>query len=152
MTTRTLRTAFLAGLGFLLVTTAFGQDPDDREKIKALKVAFFTERLSLSPEEASVFWPLYNQYEEEREALRDRQRSEVRNRLESLGSIPETEARKILDRYLVLEAREEEAERKFYQKMADQFSATRTLELFKAEHDFRRRLLEEYRKRKGNRR
>jgi hypothetical protein len=33
--------------------------------IEALKIAYITKRLDLSPEEAQKFWPIYNQYAEE---------------------------------------------------------------------------------------
>ncbi len=34
-----------------------------RERIKSLKVAYLTEKLELTPEEAAEFWPAYNEYE-----------------------------------------------------------------------------------------
>src|SRR5258708_33301992 len=30
--------------------------------LEAMKAAFITKRLNLSPEEAQLFWPIYNQY------------------------------------------------------------------------------------------
>jgi hypothetical protein len=34
-------------------------------KIEALKIAYLTNKLALSPEEAQKFWPVYNKYMEE---------------------------------------------------------------------------------------
>ncbi len=34
-------------------------------RIEALKIAYITKRLDLSPNEAQKFWPIYNQYAEE---------------------------------------------------------------------------------------
>jgi hypothetical protein len=34
-------------------------------RITALKIAYITKRLDLSPEEAQKFWPIYNQYADE---------------------------------------------------------------------------------------
>ena len=34
-----------------------------REKLKAYKTAFITEKLELTPAEAEKFWPVYNNYE-----------------------------------------------------------------------------------------
>ena len=39
------------------------------EKIKAYRVAVFTEILNLSSEEAQGFWPIYNEYLDKRESL-----------------------------------------------------------------------------------
>mgnify|MGYP003531372575 FL=1 len=33
-----------------------------REKVEATKVAYFTKKLNLTPEEAQVFWPVYNKW------------------------------------------------------------------------------------------
>jgi len=34
-------------------------------RLEALKIAYITKRLDLSPEEAQKFWPIYNQYAED---------------------------------------------------------------------------------------
>jgi len=37
--------------------------PEDRsEKIEALRIAFISQKLNLTPEEAQKFWPVYNAY------------------------------------------------------------------------------------------
>jgi len=60
---------------FILILTLFlaiglqshAQDDDKKEhgRLQALKIAYITKKLNLSPEEAQKFWPIYNQYEEE---------------------------------------------------------------------------------------
>jgi len=44
--------------------------PDEKRQqdIEALKVAFISKELELSPEEAQKFWPVYNQYSKELKA------------------------------------------------------------------------------------
>lgn len=149
--TKTSRGWILALITLLLAGSSIvtAQDAESREKIKALQVAFFTERLELSPAEAKVFWPLYNEYEKEKEVLRNREREEIRNRIASDNAFSEAEAQAILDRYLQLEREQEDLDNRFYRKLASTLSASKTLKLFRAEHDFRRRLLREYRKRGG---
>jgi hypothetical protein len=44
---------------FLIGTAQNGQ------RLYALKIAYITKRLDLSPDEAQKFWPIYNQYAEE---------------------------------------------------------------------------------------
>lgn len=49
-------------------------DPKKERDIEALKVAYLSRELELSPEEAQRFWPLYNQYSKEmRNAITDDQ-------------------------------------------------------------------------------
>lgn len=41
----------------------------DSERVDAMRIAFLTKRLALTPEEASVFWPVYNAFDSERDVL-----------------------------------------------------------------------------------
>ena len=52
----------LSTLAFLLTIVAMGQPRlnQKREQIKALKIAYITDELKLTPEEATKFWPLFN--------------------------------------------------------------------------------------------
>jgi hypothetical protein len=42
----------------------------DGQKLEALKVAWLTKKLDLSPEEAQRFWPIYNKYTNDIRAIR----------------------------------------------------------------------------------
>jgi len=69
---------------FLLIVTVFissvfaakaqnGQPGDDnqrQEKIKALYVAYITEQLALTPDEAQKFWPLHTQFTNELKSVK----------------------------------------------------------------------------------
>jgi hypothetical protein len=41
------------------------------ERVEALRIAFISQRLNLTPEEAERFWPIYNQYHGELKTLRN---------------------------------------------------------------------------------
>ena len=60
----------ILALGSFCFAKAQGEDADKRaDKIRALKIAFITEQLSLTSEEAQRFWPVYSQYENEVKSL-----------------------------------------------------------------------------------
>jgi hypothetical protein len=46
-----------------------GSDAELREKIRAAQIAYLSQKLDLTPDEAQKFWPLYNQYSKEVELL-----------------------------------------------------------------------------------
>lgn len=56
--------AFISIAGF---AKAQNEQPSEKKQadIEALKVAFITKELELTPDEAQKFWPLYNQYSNE---------------------------------------------------------------------------------------
>jgi hypothetical protein len=47
------------------ITTVSITVAQNGNRLEALKIAYITKRLDLSPEEAQKFWPIYNQYAEE---------------------------------------------------------------------------------------
>ncbi len=44
---------------------------DKKEQIASFRVAFITKELSLSSKEAQLFWPVYNEYQDKLEALKN---------------------------------------------------------------------------------
>ena len=58
-----------------------------KEQVKAAKIAFFTEEMGLSVEEAQVFWPLYNTMWDELQEIHRNTRKAFRaiEALEELG-------------------------------------------------------------------
>jgi len=49
-------------------------DPQTIELIKTKKIAFLTEAIGLTSQEAQKFWPVYNELEKERYRLMDKKR------------------------------------------------------------------------------
>ena len=60
----------------LIIATSFAKAQDEQASVKkqqdieALKVAFISKELDLTPDEAQKFWPVYNQYSKEIKATR----------------------------------------------------------------------------------
>jgi hypothetical protein len=130
----------------LTCITTYGQRPG-REKIKTLKVAFITERLDLSSKEAQVFWPIYNQHEEDIEEMRRRERVEIRSRLMDFESLSDAEASTLLKQMIAFEKRKQQLHIAFIEKMSEVISPKKTFLLIKAEEDFKKRLLRQIQQR-----
>lgn len=50
---------------FLICTLSVFSQERDGGRIEALKIAYLTKKLNLSPQEAQRFWPVYNKYASE---------------------------------------------------------------------------------------
>ena len=126
---------------------------EKREQIKALKIAFITNELDLTPDEATKFWPLYNAFEEKQQEIRFRKMKNFMERLddEDYTKLSEKEAATMLTQ---LESSEEEMfqyKKKFIANLKTVISPLKILKLKKAEEDFSRKLLQQYRdKRRRN--
>jgi hypothetical protein len=52
--------------GFSVVIAQSEVNQNRADKVQALKIAFITQKLDFTPEEAQRFWPVYNRYETEK--------------------------------------------------------------------------------------
>lgn len=106
-----------------------------RERIEAQRVAFITQQLRLTPDEAARFWPVYNEY---RDALKDMRDDFERPDLET---ITDEEAGVIIEKHLQQEQRKLELKRSLLTRLRTVISAKKVLMLQKAEMEFNREML-----------
>lgn len=60
----------LALISFSLLAQRKENKPGyDREKLSAAKIAFITQKLDITPDQAEQFWPLYNAFEDKRRKI-----------------------------------------------------------------------------------
>ncbi len=150
-----MRTLLIYLLTFVLSLGAFAQPgsrwKEKQEKIEALKIAFITQELNLSPQEAQQFWPVYNQLEEELKVVR---KDKWTNRIEA-GMMLDFDIMSDADIEDALRIEFETAERELAlrKKYFDEFKKVIPLKkvalLYKAEERFKMKLLDELRKRRG---
>ncbi|MFV8347047.1 sensor of ECF-type sigma factor [Flavobacterium sp. ZB4P13] len=120
---------------------------EKKEQIKALKVAFFTTELDLTTNEAEKFWPIYNAFDDKQFELRHQKMRTYMKRMNdgSLDKITEKEANTFLSQ---IENTEEELfllRKKFMKNVRTILPAVKIVKLKKAEEDFNRKLLQQYR-------
>lgn len=147
---------------YLLITLLFvgfglkanAQRGDRYERIKSMRVAFITDKLSLSTEEAEKFWPIYNEYDDRKRKLRnDLYKSMSINGKRSrdyFTNLSDADANVLLDKYIDLEAKQAIARREMMTKLRKVIPAKKILQLKRAEDDFSKELLNQLRKKRKN--
>ena len=122
------------------------------ENFKAYKIAYITQELDLTPEEAEKFWPIYNEfgkqfYEIKVVGMRDQKRK-IR---ESGGieTLSEQEASAYISIFLNTEEELVALKKKFYKRLDGVLTPNKILKLYNAENEFNRKLLSEFRKNKA---
>lgn len=135
----------------LVFASGYSQRRPAQERIKTLKVAFITERLSLSSSEAQAFWPIYNAHEDNLEKLKRRERTEIRSKLIDFENLSEKEAGDLLQQSMALEKEKHRLNMQFMDNISEVISAKKAFLLICAEEDFKKRLLREIQqRRRGN--
>ncbi len=126
-----------------LVQAQTRKDTDDRkdrlEKIENAKIAFITEKLSLTQEQAQRFWPLYNELDAKKQDLRKRSRT---FREESLASLTDEQIREGLENRLVYRQRELDLDKEYMDRYLRVISPKQLALLHRSEREFTKLLLE----------
>lgn len=125
-----------------------------RERIKSQKVAFITEKLDLSPEEAALFWPVYNDYEDRTEAVRNGEMRTIKSKMRQNPDMSDQEADALLEDLIKAEDKMYRAKVDLMNDLKGVISSKKIIRLKRAEDEFNQKLLErlkEMRNRRGSR-
>jgi Spy/CpxP family protein refolding chaperone len=119
-------------LSIVLSVGAFAQGG---KKIEAMRIAFITQRLNLTPEEAQQFWPVFNQFSEKMQQIKG---SKMDAQLDEMS---DADAEKMILNEFDKESRELELKKEYYQKFKKTLSVRKIAKLYKAERDFKNELV-----------
>ncbi len=143
---------------FLISTTTFAQGgklrerfQQKKEQVKSLKVAYITEELKLTSSEAEKFWPLYNAFEEKQMTLRKDKLKNYLDRAENADDLSEKEAATLINQMESTEEELHQLRKKFVASLKGVLPSVKILKLKKAEDEFNRKLLQQYRDKKVGR-
>ena len=150
---KTLRfyAAALAAFALLSISNAQAQQqrPNNgwQERMQSEKIAFLTTELNLSPEEAQVFWPVYNKIAAEKKELNKAVKTSYKALLEALNSDTATdkEIDQRLDDYLAAKQANKEAGKGDVKEFRKVLSSKKVAKLYIAEENFRRQQLQKMR-------
>ena len=117
-----------------------------QDRIEAQRVAFITQKLQLTPDEATKFWPLYNELRDKQQELR---RSFAPDR--NLADISDAEAAQVIDQHFALEEQNLKLKREYYDKLKNAIPPRKIARLAAVEMEFNRGVLEQIRHRMDQR-
>ena len=123
------------------------QNADKKEQLKALKVAFITNELSLTTDEATKFWPIFNAFEAKQQAIRSQKSKQLLNKMneDDFEKMSDKDATALI---IQIENSEEELfdnRKKLIVNLKGVISAVKILKLKRAEDNFSKKLLQQYR-------
>ena len=128
----------------------YAQPPQGkRDKVKSLKIAFISDELALTPQEAEKFWPIYNTFEEKQFEIRYKKLRSLNQQLVDNNEEKFTDqmAQQLLNQYENNEEELYQLRKKFNKDLCTVFSPKKVLLLKKYEDDFNRNLLRQMRER-----
>lgn len=117
-------------------------DPDKREKIEALKVAFISQQIDLTSAEAEKFWPIYNEFNAKREEFAKVKRQlEKDARKTGFDNLSDKQAEDLLKADLNFEQQVLDLKKEYVEKYRAVIGIKKTARFFNAEREFNQFLL-----------
>lgn len=131
----------IAAILFAISFGAIAQKGDGivNEKIEAARIGMISNRLNLTPEQATAFWPVYNEYEDKKTEVK----KGLRVHLSESRSLASTDDKiKVeLNDMMALRQKEIDLDKEYMQKFLKVLQPRQVSELYKTEQQFKQMLL-----------
>ena len=114
---------------------------EHKEKIRMHKIAYITDKLDFSPEEAEKFWPVYNNHHEEMESSNKKFGEKYHVKAENITALSDTEAEEFVNARLEHEQQQLNSKRGFVSELKTILPSKKILLLMEAERNFRVELM-----------
>lgn len=125
---------------------AQAQRPNN-DRMEAMKIAFFTQKLDLSSEEAKIFWPIYNDYNKEQSELRRARFQKMISfkKTTEIDELSDTEIQTLILNDFDFRQRELNVDRKYYNKLKSSLPIKIVGKYYRAQEAFKKELLNKFR-------
>ncbi len=127
---------------------AFSQQYTKQEKIerlKAQKVAFITDKLNLTTEEAQNFWPLYNEFFKQKEKISSDKKQITIDLRQNWDRYSKKEKTELADKLILFRVKEANLEQEYHEKFKTVLDIDKVIKLYNAETQFKNYLLKQIR-------
>ncbi|GAB3237075.1 hypothetical protein GCM10027346_28180 [Hymenobacter seoulensis] len=115
-------------------------------QLENAKIAYITDKISLTQEQAQKFWPVYNDFTDKRRDLNRRQRQ---LRITSPEALTDQQIKENLTQALDLRQQEVKLEKDYFDKFQKVLSIRQVGQLYAAERDFTREVIKRVADRRG---
>ncbi|GLU53050.1 hypothetical protein [Dyadobacter frigoris] len=134
---------------FLSTAMAWAQRPsgEEMQRIQDAKIAIITNRLNLTPEQSTGFWPVYNEYSQKRREIHRAQRKIINDK-KAEGKTDE-QVLNNLKEVQDLKQKDLDLEKEYQTRFLKVISASQIIELYKAERTFNDMLIQRLKQRQG---
>ncbi len=138
----------------LLILTGLrvnAQNPN-RENLNSYKIGFFTKRLNLTPSEAEIFWPVYNEYQDQKSRLQLEKVLIIKNFNQNESILTDKQITESGDKLIGLIEQETSLAVKFHNRLKEILAPAKVLRFYQAETQYRAQLLNELQNNRDQRR
>lgn len=132
----------------LFPAIVMAQRPNERiNEIESYRIAYLTQKLDLTAEEAKIFWPIYNDWQREQDALRKERMQKMISfrKISEIEELSDTEVQTLIVNDFSFEQRELNLKKKYYYKLKSNLPIKIVGKYYRAQEAFKKELLAKYR-------
>jgi hypothetical protein len=137
-------------LGIQMTIGLNAQQPRNQivSKIQAQRVAFYTEKMNITPAEAEKFWPIYNEYSQKKNKITIEKNKLTKFYMASSATMTENDVDVTIKKYVELTKQETNLFEEYNKKFRTVLPAHKVMKLYLAEFQFREWLLRQIKEKK----
>ncbi|WEK20107.1 MAG: hypothetical protein P0Y49_02950 [Candidatus Pedobacter colombiensis] len=135
---------FLFILPIMVSAQGFG---DRKNEIESYKIAYLTQKLDLSADEAKIFWPIYNDWQREQDELRKERSQKMISfrKISEIEELSDSQVQTLISNDFNMRQRELNLDRRYYSKLRENLPIKIVGKFYRAQESFKRELLSKYR-------
>ena len=118
---------------------------DKEQDIKSQRIAFFTVKIGLTPDEAQVFWPIYNAYWDIKNSIIADRKEKMTYFAENFEIMSNEEMIKYADQYIHYEMELAELLDQYHIKFKEILPIDKVMKIYLADYEFKTYLLKKIR-------
>ena len=93
-----------------------------RQDVRAQKMTIITQMMEFTPDQASVFWPVYAAYDRELTAIGEEKVAIIEDYAKNYGNVTDAKATELVNRALGIAEQRTALKRKYFQKFSEAMS------------------------------
>jgi hypothetical protein len=117
--------------------------PRNFERLDAYKIGFFTKRLNLTSQEAEKFWPVYNEYQKQKNLIQLEKISLIRNFNQNESTLSDLQLAETGDKLVGCIVQESALAVTFHKKLKEVLPPAKVIRFYQAENQYKAQLLKE---------
>jgi hypothetical protein len=113
------------------------------EKFSTYKIGFFTKKMNLTSEEAEKFWPVYNEYQKQKNLIQRDKIMMIRNFNQNESSLSDSQLTEMGDKLVKDLSDESSLAVAFHRKIKEILPPAKVIRYYQAENQYKIQLLKE---------
>ncbi len=113
------------------------------EKLNAYKIGFFTKKLDLISKEAEKFWPVYNEYQDQKTRIQFEKTMIIRNFNQNESTLTDAQLTELGDKLAATMVQESALAVTFHNKLKEVLPPAKVIRFYQVENQYKIQLLNE---------